>query len=310
MKFWTSFFCIASVILVEVTNAFAPQSPLFSSKRSTAVASSSALLPDTSVGAQPPSKDSNFWIPPEKLRFKVLKFGKGGKLKILNLYGLWVILVSLLTFPPWILALSLEQIHGKINKKWDENRSVFDKIGKIWSRVWLKMIGSYPTQSGKVEMLKGKGIGPCLYVANHGSWLDIAIICTVVQPVFKFIAKGDLKHVPGIGQQLRGVRYVTLRSKWICVFFFVSPRWDNFPRSTTSFCYAILLVSLGEAYSNWPRGQEIPIEDFQRRHCMAQKGGAVNGLSRGNKVQDWSFAEIQGRYVCHGTKDRCPDCSP
>jgi len=211
MKFWTSFFCIASVILVEVTNAFAPQSPLFSSKRSTAVASSSALLPDTSVGAQPPSKDSNFWIPPEKLRFKVLKFGKGGKLKILNLYGLWVILVSLLTFPPWILALSLEQIHGKINKKWDENRSVFDKIGKIWSRVWLKMIGSYPTQSGKVEMLKGKGIGPCLYVANHGSWLDIAIICTVVQPVFKFIAKGDLKHVPGIGQQLRGVRYVTLR---------------------------------------------------------------------------------------------------
>lgn len=241
MKFWTSFSsCIALlVILVEVTNAFAPPSSLLATKRSAVVASSSTLVPDAAVSEQPPGKDSNFWIPPEKLRFKLLKFGKGGKLKVLNLYGLWVILVSLLTFPPWILALSLEQLHGKINKKWDENRSVFDKIGKIWSKVWLKMIGSYPTQSGKVEMLKGKGtIGPCLYVANHGSWLDIAIICTVVQPVFKFIAKGDLKNVPGIGQQLRGVRSTV--HEYVC-FFFVSPRCDNFPHSSKSLYCTLLL---------------------------------------------------------------------
>merc|ERR1711957_314963 len=108
------------------------------------------------------------------------------------------------------MVLMLEQLRLKINKDWDPNRSFFDKLGKIWSKVWLFLIGSYPTQSGNVDILKGKGIGPCLYVANHGSWLDIPIVCTVVEPVFKFIAKSDLKVVPGIGRQLSGGNHILI----------------------------------------------------------------------------------------------------
>lgn len=159
-----------------------------------------------SVTSLPP-KEENFWIEPDKVKFQILNIGKGAKRKILNLQGLWVIVASLTTMPFWILALSLQQLYMKFNKKWDENRSMFDKTGKIWARLWLRLIECYPTKSGNVDMLKGKGkgIGPCLFVANHGSWLDIPIVCSVVNPVFKFIAKGDLKNIPGIGQQLRVV---------------------------------------------------------------------------------------------------------
>ena len=36
---------------------------------------------------------------------------------------------------------------------------------------------------------------------------DIPVLCTVLDPVFKFIAKGELSKVPCIGTQLSGVRF-------------------------------------------------------------------------------------------------------
>ena len=80
----------------------------------------------------------------------------------------------------------------------------FCRTGKIWAKSWLALTNSVPTYSGEMDALR-QGQGPCLYVANHASWLDIPILCTVLDPVFKFIAKGELKNVPCIGQQLTGV---------------------------------------------------------------------------------------------------------
>lgn len=207
MKSFASLTTIVLVVLVKGRHAFTSPQNVALGKSNVGMSTSSSKL-QASVNL--PSKGSNFWIPKEKLSFRVFKIWKGEKQKVLNLYGLWVLAVSLVTVPPWVLALTLEQLRLKINKKWDPNRSFFDKLGKIWSKVWLRLIGSYPTQSGNVDLLKGKGVGPCLYVANHGSWLDIPIVCTVVEPVFKFIAKGDLKVVPGIGRQLTGGNHILI----------------------------------------------------------------------------------------------------
>lgn len=49
-----------------------------------------------------------------------------------------------------------------------------------------------------------------MYVANHASWLDIPVICTVLNPVFKFIAKGELVKVPCIGHQLTGGNHILI----------------------------------------------------------------------------------------------------
>ena len=95
----------------------------------------------------------------------------------------------------------------------DKNRALFDRTGKIWAKSWLTMTGSYPTVTGNLERLKaGNDAGACLFVANHASWLDIPVLCTVLEPVFKFIAKGELAKVPCIGTQLAGVRGFSLSS--------------------------------------------------------------------------------------------------
>jgi len=93
----------------------------------------------------------------------------------------------------------------------DVNKAEYDNTGKIWSKAWLAATNSYPTISGDVERLKaGNDLGACLFVANHASWLDIPVLCTVLDPVFKFIAKGELAKVPCIGHQLSGGQHILI----------------------------------------------------------------------------------------------------
>ena len=73
----------------------------------------------------------------------------------------------------------------------------------------LRLVDSYPEMAGDVSRLKDKESGgydgACLFVTNHDLFLDIAVLCTVLDPVFKFIAKDSLAKFPGVGKQLVGV---------------------------------------------------------------------------------------------------------
>ncbi|KAL3911674.1 MAG: hypothetical protein SGILL_007190, partial [Bacillariaceae sp.] len=136
----------------------------------------------------------------------VITLGEGEKEKVINAFGLWCMFVSFLTGPPWMLAMKLVQ-----RMENDTNRELFDMTGKIWAKSWLTLTNSYPTVSGNLERVrKGNDLGPCLYVANHASWLDIPVLCTVLNPVFKFIAKGELAKVPCIGTQLSGGEHILI----------------------------------------------------------------------------------------------------
>jgi len=129
--------------------------------------------------------------------------------KIINGFGMWALVVSLITGPIWMAAMGIVETILESNENLDPHRASFDKTGKLWAHAWLRMTDSFPTFSGETDLLK-EGTGPCLYVANHASWLDIPVLCTVLDPVFKFIAKGELQKVPCVGHQLTGVR----RKKW------------------------------------------------------------------------------------------------
>lgn len=136
----------------------------------------------------------------------LITLGKGENEKIINAFGLWCMLVSILTGPLWMLAMKL--VHRMEN---DENREMFDMTGKLWAKSWLTLTNCYPTVSGNLErMQKNNNLGACLYVANHASWLDIPVLCTVIDPVFKFIAKGELSQVPCIGTQLIGGEHILI----------------------------------------------------------------------------------------------------
>jgi hypothetical protein len=133
-----------------------------------------------------------------------------GKDKVLNAVGLYHLVVVLLTMPLWMAAMSITHWLGDTVEGFDEHRAKFDYAGKIWCRTYLSLTNSYPLLEGCVDRLKvgpnGKmSEGACLFVANHASFLDIAVLCTVLDPVFKFIAKDSLKKFPGVGTQLVGV---------------------------------------------------------------------------------------------------------
>jgi 1-acyl-sn-glycerol-3-phosphate acyltransferase len=163
----------------------------------------------------------------------LIKIGKGDSQKVINGFGLWVLVVSLLTGPIWMAAMSVVEFVLDHNEQLDPHRASFDKTGKIWAHLWLTLTDSTPTYSGELQLLQETDM-PCLYVANHASWLDIPVLCTVLDPVFKFIAKGELKNVPCVGQQLAGVRL--LYSVCVCVSCL---SWYCFPFSF-SLCRAII----------------------------------------------------------------------
>ena len=146
----------------------------------------------------------NFAMSREEVK-PLFTLGEGEKEKVVNAFGVVALMASLVTGPIWMLAMSTVDMICRMNDTLDPNRAVFDYTGKIWSRIWLTMCMSRPTVSGDTDAVR-QGQGACLYVANHASWLDIPIICTLLDPVFKFIAKAELAKVPCIGQQLKGVR--------------------------------------------------------------------------------------------------------
>ena len=141
--------------------------------------------------------------------------------KVVNAHGLLTLFMSLITGPIWMMAMMLVDTICNANEELDPNRAFFDGTGKMWSKIWLGLSNSYPTITGEVEALRA-GHGPCLYVANHASWLDIPVLCTVLDPVFKFIAKSELENVPCIGQQLKGVSAQQFSLDYACKFDLVS----------------------------------------------------------------------------------------
>ena len=137
----------------------------------------------------------------------LIKLNKdGGKEKWINAYGAFYVIASIITLPLWWTAMTITNAVCNAFPDLDPHRSFYDTTGKIWAKAFLTLTNSFPTFSGDIERLNdNSGQKACLYVANHASWLDIPVLCTILSPLFKFIAKGELLKVPCIGKQLSGV---------------------------------------------------------------------------------------------------------
>ena len=194
-------FLLALLLLVESTDAFVGRTPPAKSTTTTTARHMAASVND---------RTQSFALSMEEIN-PLVDFGSPEKPKVVNAFGVWCAVVSVLTGPIWSAVMAAMQMYYKAKPEVDPERALYDATGKVWSKVWLTMTGCFPTVTGDVQALK-EGHGPCLYVANHASWMDIPLLCTVLDPVFKFIAKGELSKVPCIGQQLSGVR-----SFWMCV---------------------------------------------------------------------------------------------
>ncbi|KAL7435617.1 hypothetical protein ACHAXH_002712 [Discostella pseudostelligera] len=152
----------------------------------------------------------------------IFKFEKNGKPKVLNIYGLYHLFVIVITMPFWMASMEMLHWLGNNIQGFDEDRAKFDYAGKLWCRAYLTLTDCYPQIEGDVSRLQDKvepssssttaenGPGACLFVANHASFLDIPVLCCVLDPVFKFIAKDSLMKFPGVGRQLVGGEHVLI----------------------------------------------------------------------------------------------------
>jgi len=205
--------------------------------------------------------------------FKV-KIGSKGSEKIINIFGAFTVLLTVVTGIIWSLAMTITEA---LDNDPDSDRAAYDYTGKLWSRLFMTVTNSYPeinglenidaavSQSLPVEGNDSKKQG-ILYVANHCSWLDIQLLCCAIDPVFKFIAKGDLAGVPLIGQQLRGGKHVLI------------DREDRRSQLRT-FKECINWLKIGVSIMAFPEGQRSPngrlLEFKGGSFSMAGKTGAI-----------------------------------
>jgi len=111
--------------------------------------------------------NQSYYLSPNEIGPIVYKSVKPKGTKYVNVFGLYAFILSLITCPPWVIAMTAVQSISKIFKKFDPNQALFDKTGKIWSKTWLRLGGMYPTFSGAEHKKIDQGGPWTLYIRGE-----------------------------------------------------------------------------------------------------------------------------------------------
>jgi 1-acyl-sn-glycerol-3-phosphate acyltransferase len=119
-----------------------------------------------------------------------------------RVYSIWVIfwfLSIFLMLYPWFWLF--------IQKKSWQRHSVI--LNKIWSYSVFFLSGLYIE---KKFLFKPKANGQYVYCANHGSYLDIAMLVNLLPDFFAFIGKKSISKVPLFGYMFTSLHVTVDRS--------------------------------------------------------------------------------------------------
>jgi 1-acyl-sn-glycerol-3-phosphate acyltransferase len=84
---------------------------------------------------------------------------------------------------------------------------VYDRVPREYARSLLRI----NRLSVRAEGLEhAAGIGPCVFVCNHQSWLDILAVLDVLPGSLRFVAKQELGRVPLFGRALRAAGHIEI----------------------------------------------------------------------------------------------------
>jgi 1-acyl-sn-glycerol-3-phosphate acyltransferase len=78
--------------------------------------------------------------------------------------------------------------------------STYDRVPREWSRRLLAVTGIEVRASGLEHVA---GLGPCVYVSNHLSFVDIWVLLVALPGSLRFVAKRELFRIPVFGTALR-----------------------------------------------------------------------------------------------------------
>ncbi|NEU06001.1 MULTISPECIES: lysophospholipid acyltransferase family protein [Clostridium] len=96
-----------------------------------------------------------------------------------------------------------EKLKKKSKKEYEDYTNV---KGKEWSKFLLKATGLNIIVKGKENEIEG----PCLYVSNHQSIVDIPLIFSVVEKPLGAVAKKELEKIPVLSYWCKAIGCVFL----------------------------------------------------------------------------------------------------
>lgn len=117
------------------------------------------------------------------------------------IYAIVLFLVLLLLLMPFFVAASF---FGRI-----KGGNIMYRICSIWSDIWLLMIGIYTKVIHEHPLAE---IRPCVFVANHISYMDIPMVVKTVREKIRPLGKAEMSKVPLFGFMYKYVVVMVERS--------------------------------------------------------------------------------------------------
>lgn len=119
------------------------------------------------------------------------------------LRGLFTILTSVVvTIVLGISAIVVGLVTGR--------RTVVFRLGRVWARAHLKVMGIAPVYSG---LEYADGVDPRIFLANHISALDIWVLTAVLPVTTRFVSKRSVFWIPVLGQAMALAGFIPIDRK-------------------------------------------------------------------------------------------------
>jgi len=121
---------------------------------------------------------------------------------IYSIYAFILFVLILIILMPFFFIASF---FGKI-----KGGNIMFRLCTYWSDVWLPLIG---IRRKFIDESKGDRIRPCIFVANHVSYLDIPMIVNVIREPVRPLGKAEMGKVPLFGFLYRNAVIMVQRDK-------------------------------------------------------------------------------------------------
>ncbi|MDI3320365.1 lysophospholipid acyltransferase family protein [Pinibacter soli] len=120
---------------------------------------------------------------------------------IYSLYAMALFVVLLLLLMPFFFIASF---FGRI-----KGGNMMFRLCTLWADIWFTLIGIYPKTIHEAKSTEKR---PCVFVANHISYLDIPMIVKIIREPVRPLGKYEMSKIPLFGFLYRNAAVMVDRS--------------------------------------------------------------------------------------------------